>query len=352
MGEGFAAPVVSSGNLYLFHRRDNQEILEAIDPKNGKTRWASPYPTTYRDDFGFDEGPRAAPNVTPIAVYTYGAEGALTATHPATGKRIWQRNPMRDFSAPKGYFGAAGSPLLIDGKLLLGVGAPKGAGIVAFDPATGRDLWRALDDEAGYSAPVAANCNGKSLAVFFTREGLAALDPATGAVAFRFKWRSRSQATVNAATPLVQGNQIFLTSSYGTGAVLLDVSSGQPKTIWSNDDSLSAHYATPVLDKGHLYGFHGRQEMGTELHCVEWSTGKVKWAYPRLPAGSIIYANGRLIVTLESGEVQLVEPTPSAYKKLAAQKPLDSTIRAYPAFTDGVLYLRNQRSLAAVQLTA
>jgi outer membrane protein assembly factor BamB len=162
-GEGFSAPVVFGGSIFLFHRQDGQEIIESLDQATGKTRWRSNYRTTYRDDFGFDEGPRAAPLATFDAVFTYGAEGTMTATQTATGKRLWQRNPMRELSAPKGYFGAASSPLLAAGKLIAAIGGPGGAGIVAFDLNSGKEVWRALDDEAGYSSPVAANIRGKTL---------------------------------------------------------------------------------------------------------------------------------------------------------------------------------------------
>jgi outer membrane protein assembly factor BamB len=351
-GEGFSAPVVFGGSIFLFHRQDGQEIIESLDQATGKTRWRSNYRTTYRDDFGFDEGPRAAPLATFDAVFTYGAEGTMTATQTATGKRLWQRNPMRELSAPKGYFGAASSPLLAAGKLIAAIGGPGGAGIVAFDLNSGKEVWRALDDEAGYSSPVAANIRGKTLLLCFTREGLAGIDPGNGAVAFQFRWRSRSAASVNAATPVVHGNQVFLTASYGTGAVLLDLSSGKPQTVWANDDSLSAHYATPVLEAGHLFGFDGRQEMGMQFRCVEWATGKVNWSSPRIPAGSVLFINGRLVLTLENGELQTLEPTPAAYRKITSHKILEPTVRAYPAFSNGVLYVRNGGTLAAVKLSA
>jgi outer membrane protein assembly factor BamB len=334
----------------LFHRQGGNEVLEALDARSGKPIWKSEYPTSYRDDFGFDEGPRAAPCVAGGKVYTYGAEGTLTATDAATGKRLWQRAAMKDFHSPKGYFGAACAPVAYENKVLVGVGGEQGGGIVAFDAATGKTVWQALSDEAGYSSPVVAPLGGQPRAVFFTRTGLAVLDPGDGKVLAQHRWRSRSAASVNAATPLVSGNQIFLTASYGTGAILLDLSSGQPKEVWSGDDSLSCHYATPVLRDGYLYGYHGRQEMGAVLRCVEWKTGKVKWTNEKFGAGSILLVKNRILMVRETGQIVLAEASPAGFQGVATHRSIEGTIRAFPALANGMLYVRNTTNqLAALK---
>jgi outer membrane protein assembly factor BamB len=260
---GLSGPVVVQNRVILFHRVSNREVVEAIDAASGKTQWQYAYPTSYRDDFGFEEGPRAAPTVAGGRVFVYGAEGVLRAADLATGKWLWSVDVMKAYAVEKGFFGAAGAPLHFEGRVIINAGG-KDAGIVAFDAATGRELWRATADPAGYSSGVAATLNGKPSAVFFTRTGLAVLDPATGAVINQMRWRSRSNASVNAATPLVEGNRIFLSASYGTGAVLIDAANW--KAVWSGDDSLSNHYATSVKVGPYLYGFHGRQETGQVTH--------------------------------------------------------------------------------------
>ena len=341
VGAGFAGPVVAGGRLFVFHRVGGSEVLEALEAKSGKPVWKAIYETGYRDDFGFDEGPRAAPCVADGRVFTYGAEGTLTAVDAGTGKRVWQRAAMKDFGAPKGYFGAACSPVVFEGKVLVGVGGANGGGIVAFDAGTGKTVWQALSDEAGYSSPVVAVLNGAARAVFFTRTGLAVLEPGSGKVVGQMRWRSRSAASVNAATPIVSGNLVFLTASYGTGAVLVDMSSGAPKEVWSGDDSMSCHYATPVLKDGFLYGYHGRQEMGAVLRCVELKTGKMKWEKEGFGAGSILLVKNRILMVRDTGQIVLAEATPAGFKGVAVHKAFDKGVRAYPAVAGGVLYVRN-----------
>src|SRR5687768_14688033 len=77
VGQGFSSPVISQGKLILFHRSGGKEVIECLDAATGKTIWSHDYPTAYRDDFGFDEGPRATPTVAGGRVYTFGAEGML-----------------------------------------------------------------------------------------------------------------------------------------------------------------------------------------------------------------------------------------------------------------------------------
>jgi outer membrane protein assembly factor BamB len=295
VGEGFAGPAVAGGRVILFHRIGAEEIVESLDARTGDPQWRFAYPTTYRDDFGFDEGPRAVPVVADGRVYTFGAEGQLHALDLATGRRIWQVDTQKAFAPILGFFGRAGSPLVEGGRVIVGVGdSLDGGGVIAFDAATGAVLWQATRHEASYSSPAAATFDGRRRALFFTRRGLVGLDPATGAIAFEREWRSRSQNSVNAATPLVIGNLIFLSATYETGAAVLQVSQDKLTELWTNDDTLSNHYATSVHHNGTLYGFHGRQEFGPSLRAVDLKTGKVRWSEEQFRAGTVTLAGDRL----------------------------------------------------------
>jgi outer membrane protein assembly factor BamB len=348
-GEGFAAPVVANGKVIFFYRANGKEIVDCLDAASGAKVWSYDYPTTYRDDFGFDEGPRSAPAIANGSVFTFGAQGVLTAIDFATAKKLWSVDTAKTFSVRKGYFGAAGSPLVDGGKVLVHVGGP-GAGIVAFDAKLGAVTWKATSDEAGYSSPTIATIGGVRHALFFTRAGLVDLDPANGQVRFSFPWRSRSQASVNAATPLVIGNQVFVSASYGTGAALLEVNGSEYKKIWSNDDSMSNHYSTCVYRDGFLYGFHGRQEEGQALRCVQLRTGKVMWSVDGYGAGTVTLAGDRLLILRENGELVQAPAVSDGFHPGAHAKILTKVVRAYPALADGRLYARDEKTLVCVRL--
>jgi outer membrane protein assembly factor BamB len=350
VGQGFSSPVVSGDRLILFHRVGNQEKVECLDAKTGRGLWSFDYPTNYRDDFGFDEGPRATPTIDSGRVYTFGAEGMLHCLDFAAGKKIWSIDTHQKFSVAKGFFGAAGSPLIEGKAILLNVGGSSKAGLVGFDKETGSVLWTATNDEASYSSPVAATMDGARQVFFFTRNGLTDVDPVTGRVQFQFPWRARIRASVNAAVPLVIGNWIFLSASYETGAVLLEVTGSHVKKLWSSDEALSNHYATSIHYEGYLYGFHGRQEYGPSLRCIELKTGKVQWSQEGFKAGTITLAGKSLLVLRENGELLLAPASPKEFHPAARAQLLPATVRSYPALANGCLYARNEKTLICVNL--
>jgi outer membrane protein assembly factor BamB len=283
-------------------------------------------------------------------VYTFGAEGQLHAIDLATGKKIWSEDTMRRFRVRKGFFGAAGSPLVEDGRVIANIGGSDEAGIVAFNADTGAVLWTATHHEASYSSPVSATFGGRRCALFFTRQGLIGLDPASGKTFFERAWRSRSQASVNAASPVVVGDLIFVSATYETGAAVLRVAGQALTELWSSDEALSNHYATSVHLNGYLYGFHGRQEYAPSLRCVALKTGKVSWSVDRFHAGTVMLAGDRLLVLRESGELVMAPATPEAFRPIAKAQILPQTVRAYPALADGLLYARNDDTLVCLDL--
>ena len=350
IGAGFSGPVVASGGLILFHRVNDRETVERLDAKTGKQVWPFDYPTAYRDGFGFDEGPRATPAIADGRVYTYGAEGMLHCLDFETGKKIWSVNAKTEFQARKGFFGIASSPLVEGNLVLINIGGANGAGIVAFEKATGKVAWRATSDEASYSSPVAATIGNRREVFFFTRNGLVALNPMNGKIRFQFPWRPPMNASVSAAVPLVISDSIFISASYGTGAALLRVSNDKPEKIWSADDVLSNHYATSVHHNGFLYGFDGRQEQGCNLRCVELNTGKVRWSRDRFGAGTLMLAGDQLLILNERGELIRAAASPDGFKQNARAQILAGTIRAHPALANGLFYARSTDKLVCVDL--
>jgi outer membrane protein assembly factor BamB len=353
-GQGFSGPVVASGKLILFHRLEDKETVECLDALTGKPLWGFSYPTHYRDDFGFDEGPRATPAIATGHVYTYGAEGALNCLDLATGKKIWNVDAKTEFHAPKGFFGLACSPLVEGKALLLMVGGRDGAGIGAFDKETGKLLWKATDDEASYSSPVAATIDGRRYAFCLTRANLVAADPADGKILFQFPFRPPMHSSVSAATPLVIGDLIFLSASYGTGAALLKLKGTAVEKVWAGDDILSNHYATSVHHQGFLYGIHGRTDPGMEppsLRCVELQTGKIRWQQDSFPAATITLAGAQLLILTERGELIRAQASPGGFKPGARAQILSAQVRAYPAIADGKFYARSKDKLVCLDLT-
>ena len=354
VGQGFSGPVVGTGKLILFHRIDNKETVECLDAKTGKEIWKGNYPTSYRDDFGFDEGPRATPAIAESRVFTFGAEGMLSCWNVESGAKVWIVDTKAQFHAGKGFFGVACSPIVEGSVVILNIGGKDGAGIVAFAQDSGKVLWRATDDEASYSSPVAATINGRRQVLVITREALVAVNPSDGKITFRYPFRPPMHASVSAAAPLVIGDRVFISASYGTGATLLRFGEPAPEKLWSTDDALSCHYATPVVHNGFLYGFDGRADPGMQadssLRCVELKTGKVRWREGSLKAGTATLANNQLLVLTEKGELLGAPATPDGFKPTNRAQILPFVVRAHPALASGLFYARSKDKLVCVDL--
>jgi outer membrane protein assembly factor BamB len=350
VGSGYAGPAVAGERLILFHRVDNDEVVECLDARTGQARWKHTEPTGYVDDFRFDDGPRGVPVIAGERVFTLGAEGRLTCLELATGHKVWERDLAADYPFKKGYFGVGVSPLVAGGRVFVNIGG-RDACVVALDERTGKELWKAGKDEASYSTPALAEIGGKVRLVFLTREGLLVLSPEDGTIVEQRRFRSRMQASVNAATPLVDGGRILLSACYNTGALLLKVDGWQE--VWKSDEALSSHYTTPVKVGDYLYGSHGRQEEGAVLRCVEWETGKVQWTREGFGCAWLIAADGLLLAVQESGAVALLEASPREYRELAhfeafgAPRERGKALRSAPALAGGVLYIRGAEMLAA-----
>ena len=158
------------------------------------------------------------------------------------------------------------------------------------------------------------------------------------------------QASVNAAAPLVVSDLVFISASYQTGAALLQIAGSAIKKVWSSDDVLSNHYASSVALNDYLYGFHGRQEHGPSLRCVQLQTGKVMWSVESFGSGTLTLAGEHLLVLKESGELLIAAAIPKAFQPVARTQVIPGTVRAYPALAQGRLYVRNETSLVCGNL--
>ncbi len=350
-GDGFAGPVVAQDRVYLFHRIEGEERVDCLDFATGKLIWKSGYPAEYRDDFGFDPGPRSAPTVDISlgVLVSLGANGDLQCLDLTTGERRWKVQTRKDFGADKGFFGMVSSPLIWKDLAILNIGGASGNGVVAFDLKSGTKRWSQTSDEAGYSSPILVSWEDKETVFSWTREALVALEPGSGKILARYPFRSRMSASVNAATPLhVAQNRIFLTASYATGAVLLNWDGSEKlETIWASDDKLSSHYATPVQSGSRLFGYHGRQEYGPELRCIDWTTGEVIWKRNRFGAGSVLRWNDEILALDERGTLWALSAVADEFKVLGRVQISGSESRAMPALSKGVVVARDNKNLVA-----
>jgi len=356
LGSGHAGAVVSAGRVIMTHRVGGEIVTEALTADEGKPIWKHAYPTTYRDSFGFDNGPRAVPCISAGKVITHGPEGMVQALDFETGKELWSYDTVAELESPQGYFGRACSPLVTDGKLLLNVGGKNskgGAGIIALDLATGKLVWQATEDEASYSSPVLIP-GSEDVGAFFTRRGVLLTQTSDGKVLADDFFRAQIDASVNAAAPVPCGEgRLFFSAAYDVGAGLWRWNKAERKltNLWKKADALDCHYTTPVYHAGHVYGLHGRQESGMTLRCIDVTDGHVTWeATDRVPGGTLILVGDKFLMHTEAGELWIFSADAKKFNLLQRAQITRAGHRSHGAFSNGLLYARDAEKLVVVKV--
>ena len=350
VGEGYGGPAVAGGVVVVFHRPGSEELAEGLNPQTGAPLWTTPFPANYAGGINADRGPRCVPVIHDGSVYLLDAAGDLHGIELQTGKERWSRTTGADFKVPESYFGAGSTPIVVGDKLLVNVGGRPNAGIVAFALSDGATVWKATDEGASYSSPTTATIGGVRHVIFVTRLSALSIDPDNGNVRWKFRFGAPGP-TVNAATPLVVDGNLFLSASYGIGAVCRKIGASDTQEIWADNDTMSSQFSTCVPHGGFLYGVDGRQDGAPgRLRCFDPRTGKVKWTQERFGIASLILADAKLVILTDDGSLVLAEPSPEAYRELGRAKISKSTTRALPALANGLLYLRDSTTLKCVDL--
>jgi outer membrane protein assembly factor BamB len=354
IGEGYSGPVVSRDRLILFHRVKKEEIIECINAVDvSQVYWKYAYPTKYVDRYGYSGGPRSSAAIDGDRVYTFGAEGVLTCLAFETGQLIWQRRVNKDYAVQQGFFGVGTAPVIEGNHILLNVGGPKGAGVVAFKKDTGEEAWKLSDDKASYSTPFVGAVRGERLAIFHTADGMLVVDPETGEEKYRYPFRSRIHESAIAATPVLVDDMVFLSATYNVGAVVLKLEPDGLKEVWKERLAMQNHWATSIYHEGHLYGMDGRHERGSNLRCIDFKTGEVLWTASKgLGRASFIMADGHFIAIGERGELALIEVNPDHYIEKSRARVLGYPVWTPPILARGLLYVRSNKVMKCFDLRA
>lgn len=333
VGAGYAAVSVKDKLLYTLGNVDGKDTVVCLKADTGEPVWKHEYacaPGSY-------PGPRATPLVDDGLVYTLSREGHLFCLDAKTGAVKWQKNLVSDLQATNIGWGFSGSPCL-DGKLLLINAGIRG---IALDKATGDVVWSTAPGAGGYATPIPYQTDGgKRCAVVFGQKKVYGVDLKDGAELWSSGWETSYD--VNAADPIVAGNRVFITSGYGKGCALLEVGAAKGARLEWQNQALRSHFSSAVLLDGHLYGIDGNAGKG-DLVCLEFKTGAEKWR-KSTGFGSLVVADGKLIVLTENGGLLIADASPADYRELAAAKGvLGKTCWTMPVLCDGRLYCRNEK---------
>ncbi|MBI2478796.1 MAG: PQQ-like beta-propeller repeat protein [Planctomycetia bacterium] len=389
---GYGIGSISKGRMYHFERQDNQATLLCLTAETGEELWRFQYPTDYEDLLGYNNGPRCSPVIDDDRVYIYGAEGMLHCLQASDGKLVWKLDVNTKYGVAQNFFGVGSTPV-VEGELLICMvgGSPPGSpglyesggridgngtGIVAFNKFTGEPKYEITDELASYSSPQLATINGRRWCFMFARGGLIGFEPASGKVDFQYPWRSPKLESVNVATPVVVGDQVFISETYSVGSSLLRVKPGGYDLVWADDPSprqpkaMMTHWNTGIYLDGYLYACSGRNPPDADVRCIDWKTGKVQWVEQLPPEtrerSSLLYVDRHFIQLGEYGTLKLLRANPKKYELVSEMILLREEsnpvfqprpLLKYPAWaapilSHGLLYVRGDDRLVCLELIA
>ena len=307
---------------------------------SGKWRTAS------RFDNNRGSGPRGTPTVDGDRIYSFGASGDLSALEAATGKVLWTVNVLNKFGGSNIQWGLSESPLVLADRILVNAGGP----IVALKKTDGSQIWKSNGEPAGYSSAVLHEAGGVRQAIYFTHTRVVGVDVNNGKRLWGYEQVANDIA--NIATPVVRENRVFVSSDYGTGAALLELTpSGggmQVKEIYFTRD-MRNHHSSSVLVGDHLYGFSA-----AILTAMNFNDGQVAWRDRSVGKGSLVFADDRLYLYSEGGTVGLAEANPTAYREHGRFKLKTGSLPtwSHPVVSGGKLFLRDQDNIYAYDVRA
>jgi outer membrane protein assembly factor BamB len=372
IGSGYSGPTVADGRVYvtdLQKKPTSVERVHCFDAKTGHDLWTFSYDVDYKI-IGFPAGPRAAVAIADGRAYALGAAGHFHCLDAATGKLLWKKDPEVDYKVRVPIWGIASAPL-IDGDLVIVQLGAENACLVAWDRKTGAERWRALDDNASYSAPIIIEQAGKRVLVCWTGGSIVGLKPATGEVYWKYPF-SPAKMVINVPTPVVEGNRLFLSSFYDGSIMLkLDHDKLQVEKLWDRHgeneiktDALHCMIGTPYMEGDYIYGV----DSYGQLRCLDARTGDRIWedltAVPKARWATIhmVRNAGRVWMFNERGEIVIGTLSPKGFHEISRAKLIDPTTEqlpqrggvcwSHPAYADKCVFARNDKELVCASLAA
>lgn len=343
----WSAPVVQGNRLVVCGRDKENDLVFCLSPEDGSLIWKTSYPAKAGTNYG--SGSRATPRIDGERVYTFGRSGDLVCWNLLDGSKLWHKN-VNDEGGEEPTWGHSTSPYVTDRLVVVNGGGT--ARTIAYDKLNGNVAWKSGSGQAGYAAIRTMPIDGRNVFLTFHGKGLAALEPEDGNELWDITWETNYD--VNATTPVISGDMVFITSGYGTGCQLLQVSGTGANVVWKNK-VIASHHSDPFIIDDHIYGYSGlsTQNKG-EFKCVELRTGTEKWSTGEMGWGTCVYVQGLLLCCDIRGNLFLMKPDPEKFIMVTQMPKALGKIKGaawtVPVLANGKLYLRFKQTLICYKI--
>jgi outer membrane protein assembly factor BamB len=349
LGEGHSSIIVEADRLYTMYSKGEQEFVIALDSATGKTVWEKSYaaPTTRLKLFT-ERGPHATPLIAGNLLITVGVTSKLQAFEKQTGAVVWSHDLWREYGGTVKDRGYSCSPLAYKNTVIVTVGGA-GQSLMAFDLKTGAVVWKKQSFRLSFSAPTLINVDGQDQLVMAFADDVVGLDPNNG----ELLWRHPHPCQGFNITAPVWGadNILFISSAYecGSRSLLLRQAGGKTavKELWANQ-RMRVHHGTIIRLGDLVIGSSGSGP--APLTATNIKTGEVVWQDRAFPKANFVYADGKLILLDEDGQLALTSLSPQRLKVLAKAAVLENIAWTPPTLVGTNLYLRDRRMIVALDL--
>ncbi len=340
----WSAPVIVGNRLVIPGRDEKNDLVFCINTDNGELIWQGSYEAEAETAHG--PGSRATPFIDSIYVYTFGRSGDLVCWQLTDGKLVWRKN-VNDFGGEEPSHGHSSSPLVYEDKVIVQGGGY--ALFMAYNKFSGELIWKSHSGLAGYSASILIKENEDTYLLVYHGKGLSCIESENGQELWRLPW----EFEMNATTPAVEDNMVFITS-FTMGSQAIELTRDSFKVLWKNN-VISAHHSDPIIIDGFIYGYSGFSGRNKgDFKGVELKTGKVMWSTREIGQGTTTYVDGHLICMDVKGNLFLLKPDPEAFNQIGefenALKEVKYQAWTVPVVANGKLYLRYLQTLVCYNL--
>ncbi|MFP3902826.1 MAG: PQQ-binding-like beta-propeller repeat protein [Armatimonadota bacterium] len=338
---GYAGPSVADGKVFIIDHSGSNDIVRAFNLQNGQEVWRYSYADAAKHNYGFA---RATPTYDEGRLYTISRTGNVHCLNASDGSVVWSMNMKSQFDGQSPKWDYAASAFIDGSKLILCPGGNR-APVVALNKMDESTIWTGgASGMAGYATPKKATLQGTEQYVIFTADKLTGVRASDGQVMWTFPWPTKYG--VNAATPVIGGDYIFINTDYGKGCGLIKITDNGAEKVWTNT-AMQSHFNSAVFYNGYVFGI-GNPGF---LVCLYSHTGEVMWQERGFERGGLIAVDGTLIaLDGKGGDLVMVEATADEYRELGRMKPLGGQSWTAPIIADGKLIIRNKNAMCCLDL--
>lgn len=349
VGIGHSSPVVVGSRVYIFSRQEESEVATCLDLETGKVLWRDAYPTPYMMNpaaSSHAKGPKSTPVLDHGKLYTFGINGILSCYDAATGNLRWRKEFSKQFKATSPYFGAAASPIVHDGLVIVHVGGHDSGALTAFEAQTGEVKWRWKEDGPGYASPIVAEIGGTTHLVTQTQKSIAGFSPTTGELLWRIPFET--EYVQNIVTPVAYKQTLILSGLDKGTTAIKPVKRGATwgtEQVWHNPD-VSMYMTSPVVSGDYLFGLSHKRK--GQFFCLDARTGKTQWMSTGREADNVATAAAGqfLFLLTDAAELLVAKSDPTQLEVIRKYQVAETPTWAHPVVTAKGILIKDKTTIA------